>query len=178
MTKILSSKIISTSAKYSIEELELEYKNGQKATYQDILRGDTVSVFPITAEKEIYLIQQYRVMFQDYLIEAIAGFIDPGEDALTAAKREAKEEAGIEAENWKDLGAFYLAGSVVKAKDNLFYATNVTLVAAAPEAGEEIEVVKMPLPEALSKIETGEIKTSATIIGLLKLQQLFQNGQL
>jgi nudix-type nucleoside diphosphatase (YffH/AdpP family) len=64
--------------------------------------GDAVTVLPYDPKRDrVLLVEQFRMGplargdSQPWLLEAIAGRIDPGEDAETAARREAVEEAGL-----------------------------------------------------------------------------------
>ncbi|MEM7252999.1 MAG: NUDIX domain-containing protein, partial [Pseudomonadota bacterium] len=77
-------------------------------------RGPVVAVLPIDwSRRELVLVEQFRpgaffargarptgelpdIAVTPWLIECIAGLVEPGESALEVARREAKEEAGCE----------------------------------------------------------------------------------
>lgn len=57
-----------------------------------------------------------------YTWELPAGYVDKGEPILEVAKRELKEEVGLEAKKWTNLGIFYEANSAVINPAYLFLA--------------------------------------------------------
>jgi ADP-ribose pyrophosphatase len=60
---------------------------------------------------------------------------------------------------------------------HLFAATELTTIAATPEAGEVIEVVEMPLEEALRLAARGAITDSKTLCALFRLDQELRAGR-
>ena len=173
-TDILSSKLVYKAQLFDVEEVKVKYQTGRMATHHVVRRHPTVIVFPVTDKKEIYLIKQYRYMFEQTTIEAVAGFIDPGETPMQAAKRELKEETGITAGSVEEIVKLDMSASVFDAKAHLFLARDLEFGEAQPEDGEDIELIKMPLSEAIKKIVTGEIHISATVAGLLMIERLLK----
>ena len=66
----------------------------------------------------------------------------------------------------------------MKSSINLFIARDLTLGKASPEEDEEIELVKMPLEEAVDCVMQGKIKNSIASLGILILKDLKQRGTL
>ena len=100
-----SWKIKTTSFVYKNHWLEvLEHQvirpDGKDGTYSevDILSGS--SILPVDEEGNVYLVKDYRFAIAKNSLELPRGGIDENEDPLTAAKRELKEELGIEAGEW------------------------------------------------------------------------------
>src|SRR6185437_7183126 len=110
-----------------------------------------------TDKKEMYLISQYRYTLKSNSLEAVAGFIDEGETPLQAAKRELKEETGMTASSWEEIGKLEIAGSVVRGQTYLFLARDLEIGEAEPEEDEDITLLKMPIKEAVTKVFGGEI---------------------
>lgn len=62
--------------------------------------GNIVSVLAITENKEVILVEQFRIPVNKYVLECPAGLIDDGEEPLVAIKRELLEETGYISNNW------------------------------------------------------------------------------
>jgi ADP-ribose pyrophosphatase len=176
--KIFSKKTAYKTKLFEVIETELELPNGKKRTYYTAERDPSVFIFPLTNENELYLVKQYRYMLGEKIIEAPAGFIDKGENTLTAAKRELREEAGLITENIVPLGKIHLAASVFKSEASLFLARDLQVVEQDLDEGEEIEVVKISLDEAVAKIIAGEINESGTILGILLIDKLIRESKI
>jgi ADP-ribose pyrophosphatase len=72
---------------------------------------DYVCVLPIFDDGRCLCFEQCKYAVEGLTLSTVAGLIDPGEDPLTAAQRELREEAGLEAKNWVALGGFRVDGN-------------------------------------------------------------------
>jgi 8-oxo-dGTP pyrophosphatase MutT (NUDIX family) len=170
--KIFSQQSIFKAKLFEVKEIIFKNKSGQEKVHHVAQRDTVVTIFPLTDKYEIYLISQYRYMLGETVLEAISGYVDKKETTIKAAKRELKEEGGIEAVQLEEIARIQMAGSVFKSKAHLFLAKGLEVGSNNPEEDEEISVVKMPLNEAVEKVMTGEINHSATALGILMLDKL------
>ena len=122
---------------------------------------------PAGEDPLVMLIRQYRYAADGYLYEIPAGRLDPGEDPEVCARRELEEETGCTAERVERLTTFYTTPGFVDEKIHLFLAAGLTMGEHSREKDEFLEVVQMPLSDALLRIERGEIRDGKTIVGLL-----------
>jgi len=178
MLKVLKKKPIFKGDLFTIYEDEVELPNGNKRTFHSGIRKPSVTVVPLDEDRNVYLIDQYRYLHKKRLIEAVAGIIDEGEAPLTAAKRELKEELGIVAHNWKDLGSIQAAGSIISWDQTIFLARDLEFFDQELEDVEDIREVKMPLKEAVKGIFEGKIHSSSTINGILMVNELIIKGEI
>ncbi len=174
--KTLSKKIVFQSRHFRVEEIVVT-RDSKQFTKQLIERMPIVLVLPYTADGQIYLESQYRDAFERHCIEVIAGHIDPDEDPLAAAKRELAEETGLTAASWKKVASLELSTNM-RAPIHIFFATDITEGKADLQDDEVIELLKMPLTEALEKITSGEIFATSHITTLLLFDKMKREGKL
>ncbi|OGH18035.1 MAG: hypothetical protein A3F31_03810 [Candidatus Levybacteria bacterium RIFCSPHIGHO2_12_FULL_38_12] len=169
---IQSDKPVLQAKLFTVSEIKLSLPEGTKYSHIVARRYPTVCVFPITNVYEIYLVSQYRYLLEKETLESVAGFIDKGETTIEAAQRELKEETGIEALQFEEIARLDLSGSVFKAIVHLFLAKGLEFGKAQPEEDECIQLVKIPLTEAVKKVISGEISDASTVSGILLLETL------
>ena len=117
---------------------------------------------------DVLLVRQPRFAADAFVLEAIKGGRADDEDALGCAMREAREEAGFAAERWDALGVAYEIPSIVTHPVALFLARELVAAPLPPESNERIEIVRMPLAEALDACADGRIDDAVTALALLR----------
>jgi ADP-ribose pyrophosphatase len=122
---------------------------------------------PRGEDPQVLLIKQYRYASGGYLYEIPAGRLDPGEDPADCARRELQEETGCTAAQVERLTTIFTTPGFCDEQIHLFMAVGLTQGEHAREKDEFLEVETLPLSRALSLIESGEIRDSKTVVGLL-----------
>lgn len=170
--KIVSQKTILKAKLFDVKRIDFETKTGKKKIHHIAERTPIALVFPLTDSYEIYLVSEYRYMLNKTVLQAVAGHVERKETAIAAAKRELKEEAGIQAMQLEEIARIEMSGSVFRSKSYLFLAKGLEMGDNNLDENEEITVVKMPLELAVEKVMLGEINHSASMIGILLLDKL------
>lgn len=144
-----------------IREGDIEYE-------RDIVvhRGSAVIV-PIFEDGTVALVRQYRHAVGGITLELPAGGIEPGETFEQAARRELEEEVGFRAETVRKLSEFYVSPGFLTEKMHLFLAAKLARTAQSLDEDEIVEILRLPLADAVKMISTGEIQDAKTIVGLL-----------
>ncbi|WP_129597072.1 NUDIX domain-containing protein [Anaerophilus nitritogenes] len=127
-------------------------------------------IVPITKDKKIIMVKQFRKPIEDILIEIPAGKLDKGEDPYDCAIRELKEETGYIAQNVEYLFQFYTSAGFSDEVIYLYVAKDLTLGDANPDEGEYIEIEEYSIEDLLEMIYNGKIKDSKTIMGILAVK--------
>lgn len=140
---------------------------GEKGEYATIEMKPGVCVLPIDENGDVYLTKQFRYGFGAESLEVIAGGME-SDDALENAKREAREEIGLEAEEWIEFGTAETDTSIVKSPAHFFIAKQLKFAEPEREAVEVMKIVKMSLNEAAEKVLSSEIRHAASCILILK----------
>ena len=113
------------------------------------------------------LVRQYRKAVEGTLLEVPAGSVDMGEGPEDCARRELLEETGYTAGRVELLASFYTTPGFCTERMHAFLATDLTPGEAQPEFDEDIQVITVPLNEAMGMIQSGEIKDAKSIASLL-----------
>jgi 8-oxo-dGTP pyrophosphatase MutT (NUDIX family) len=134
--------------------------------YEIVRKHDAVGVVPVTPSGDVVLVRQFRPPVRTSLLEIPAGLLDvDGEDALTCAGRELLEETGYRHTEIAFLGGAYPSPGFTAEYIHLFWARTPEAPEGAAEDG--IEVVRMPLDEAIAAARSGRIRNATTALALL-----------
>ncbi len=136
--------------------------------------GDAAAVLPIDrARDRVLLIKQFRWPVFEWgckqlLVEVVAGKLD-GDTPPDCIRKEAMEEAGIAISNPKLVSHCFVSPGAVKERVSLFLAEYDSTAPRAKgggheDEGEDIEVLEMPLDDALKMLERGEIVDMKTVL--------------
>lgn len=121
----------------------------------------------VDEKKRVLLVEQYRLPAGKKLWELPAGKIDPGENALQAAKRELSEETGYKAKSWKKLASYWASPGFLAEKMNIYLATDLQTGVATPMGDERIEARWFSSKEMDTLIREGKMDDGKTLIGYL-----------
>jgi len=142
--------------------------DGKPGIFGTVRMKPGVSVLALDDNGFVYLTDEYHYALGKNSIETISGGIDTGETELQAAKRELKEEAGIEAKHWLSLGMVDPFTTVVLSPAHLFLARGLSFKKAKHEGTERISIVKVPLDEAVRMVMDGEMTHAQSCALILK----------
>jgi len=145
----------------------VELANGRVAAREVVEHSPVVAIVPIDGDGNVVLVRQYRLPAEQALLEIPAGGVDPGESIPGAAQRELSEETGCRAGTLDDIGGFFVSPGYATEFIHLFLARDLSEDGLEGDADEQIEIVRMPLTEAVRLVDMAEIKDGKTIIGLL-----------
>ena len=168
----MSSKIVFRGRVFDVTRDRVREPNGITAVREVIRHSGSVVILAVDAtagEPRVLLERQYRYAAKDFMLELPAGRIDPGESALSAGKRELREETGCVAHRWKKALFFYPSPGFLEETMTVFLAQGLTPGKAQPEADEKIEHDFVPLSTVLKMILSGRIRDGKTIASVLWL---------
>ena len=149
----------------------VELCNGRTSTREVVDHPGGVSIVPVDADGNVYLVRQFRYPVGESLLEIPAGKLESGEEPLTCAVRELSEETGFEAEKYIYLGGIFPSPGYCRETIHIYLATGLHAGRAHPDENEFLDVVKMPFAEALCLAQSNELTDGKTVIGLLRAAQ-------
>lgn len=162
---------------------EFESPTGERFR-RDIVRSPgAVGVVPLVFDAEgqpsVVLVAQYRPPYGEVVIEIPAGMRDiPGEPADETGRRELAEEAGLAATEIAHLVDMYPSPGMTDSVCTIFLATGCTPVEHDRHGPEEqvMDLLHVPLDDALAMIERGEITDAKSVVGLLMTDRRLRLG--
>ena len=172
--RTVSSKIVFRGRVFEVSRDRVREPNGVTAVREVIRHSGSVVILAVDdsqGEPRVLLERQYRYAARDFMFELPAGRIDPDEDALTAGKRELREETGYTARRWKRALFFYPSPGVLEETMTVFLARGLKPGVAQPESDERIEHQLVPLSRVVAQIMSGRIRDGKTIASVLWFAQ-------
>jgi 8-oxo-dGTP pyrophosphatase MutT (NUDIX family) len=136
-----------------------------------VLESDSwVNVIPLTPEREVVLVRQYRHGTRDLTLEIPGGIVEPGDSPQEAARRELREETGYEAGELSGLGFVHPNPAFLDNRCYTFIAHHARQTGPQNQDDkEDIEVLLKPLAEIPRLIREGAITHSLVVAAFYRL---------
>lgn len=168
---------------FRIKKIKLRYKQfaggwGNDHVMEQFDRNPVAAVLPYDPIlDQVVLIEQFRIGClgdqHPWLLELVAGIIEPGETATDMALRETKEEAGLSVSELHKMYEYWTSPGGSNEYLSLFCG-----VVDASQAGglhgtdpnEDIKVHALDAQTAFDMLAQGQIRNAATIVALQWLQ--------
>lgn len=142
--------------------------NGDVADREVVDHVDGVAVLPLDERNNVLTVTQYRYVFGKTLLEIPAGKLDPGEDPVSGALRELKEETGAVPDVFLPLGRILPAPGCYGEVLHLFLAKGLRMEEQALDQDEFLQVERIPFSEMVHRCLNGEIEDAKTVAAVLK----------
>ena len=164
--KIHAERVIDDTPHVRLSVASVELPDGTRFD-QYVLRMPRAAVTAVLddAGERVLLIWRHRFVIDRWVWELPGGYIDPGEDGLTAAAREVEEETGYRPRGIEHVLTVQPMVGTADAAFELYLARGADL-AGVPDPNETEAVRWVPLAEIPELIATGEVIGAATIIGV------------
>lgn len=144
--------------------------NGASMTLEVVRHPGAAAVVPVDEQGQVILVRQFRPVVGDFILELPAGKLDPGEDAAASARRELREEVGIEPGEMAFLATILTAPGYSDERVSLFLAQHLVIGTTQHEPDEVMSTYRIPFSKAIELVHKGEIRDAKTAIGLLLAQ--------
>lgn len=149
---------------------EVSRPDGSPGIYGVVHFGNLAAgVVAFDDEDRIALVGQHRYTLDRESWEIPEGGVPPTETALEGIQRELREETGVEASDWQELGRLDLSNSVTDEEAVLFIARGLRHGEATPEPTESLSVRWVPFDEAVAMTRDGRITDAISVAAILRV---------
>lgn len=165
----MSHPIITPIHKGRILDMRLEkitLPNDATITLEIVRHPGAAAVVAIDASGQVTLIKQFRHAADGYIWEIPAGTLNPGEEPEACARRELREEAGLDADRWTHLGSILTSPGFCDERIHLFLARELREGKQQLDHDEILSLHRMPFTHALQMIRAGEMQDAKSIVAL------------
>ncbi len=160
---------------FDVEEKDvLSPRTGQTLNVQAIRCANWVMVLPLTPENEVVMVRQYRHGTEALCLELPGGIVDAGDPTPeVSARRELLEETGYEAPVFIELGEALPQPAILDNRGFFYLARGARPVREKNlDAGEDLEIVRVPLSLIEALIEKKEIRHGMVLLAFFFFQRL------
>jgi len=158
--------------KYRLKHSLFKGGESEPFTRELLERGHAVAVLLHDPKRdEIVLVEQFRIgaiaSDNPWLVELVAGMIEPGEQAEEVARREAEEECGAILSNLHFIADYYSTVGACSETTTLYYsqidARQVGGIHGLDSENEDIRVVKMSTSKFIDKVRGNEFRSGSIV---------------
>jgi ADP-ribose pyrophosphatase len=162
----MQSKHIYTGIVVNLNIDTVTLPNGITVDLEVVRHPGAAAMVPLKDDGTVILIRQFRHAAGGFIYEIPAGKLHPGEDPTVCAARELQEEIGYRADSLELLSSIFTAPGFTDEVIYIYKATGLTTGRQQLDRDEVLEVIELPLLEAIKMIEIGTIRDAKSIVGL------------
>lgn len=164
--------------KYTVEQLDLEFSNGERRLYYRMkTRGlGSVIIVPMLDDNTVLLAREYAAGLHHYELGLPKGRLEHGESIIEAAQREMKEEIGYGSKRIQELTELSLAPGYMTHITQIVLARDLYEEKLEGDEPEELEVVPWPIDD-LRSLTAREDCTEGRTIAALYIARDYLRGE-
>ncbi len=172
--KTLSSEDIFNGHVIHVTHDKVELENGSVSMREVVGHPGGVCVAALTDENELLFVRQFRYPYKEVLLELPAGKLEKGQSPLENGKRELLEETGAVGKQYMTLGKLYPSPGYCGEIIHLYFCRVDHFEQQNPDEDEFLDVLRIPIKEAVQMVLRGELPDAKTQTAVLKTALLLE----
>lgn len=169
---LLSSDLVHDGRVVHLSVDTVRFPDGTVGKLELVRHRGAAAVLPVLGaagdpDPEVMLLRQYRYAAGGVIYEVPAGIMEPGESWEECARRELEEEAGVRAGRLVRMTTIHTTPGFTNEEIHLYAAFDLAPGEARADSDEFLEVMRMPLSDALDLVQRREISDAKSLVTLL-----------
>ncbi|MET0106659.1 MAG: ADP compounds hydrolase NudE [Sedimenticola sp.] len=171
--KVTARRPINHTGIFNIEEMDLEFSNGETRCYQRIVGAEqgAVLIVPLLDPHTVLLIREYSAGTDRYELVFPKGNIESDEELLVAANREIQEEIGHGANQLEHITSFTLAPGYLRHTTHIVLAQQLFPSSLPGDEPEPLEVVPWKIADMDRLLEQDDFTEARSIAALFYVRE-------
>ena len=162
--KTISSRTAFEGRLLRLEVQEVALDNGVRTRREIVRHPGAVAVVARDGNDRFLFVRQFRKPIEQELLEIVAGCLEPGEEPEACARRELREETGVETRRLQLLGTLYTVPGYSNERMYVFAAdVKDGRAGPAPDQDENVEPVWLPRREVEKRLRDGAFHDAKTV---------------
>ncbi len=167
---VLASERIYEGRLINLRVDQIRTAAGVESVREIVEHPGAIALIALDEAGRVLMVKQYRHAVRAVTLEIPAGILERGEEPAVAAQRELREETGYRAGQLRRLGGIHTTPGFSTEYIHFFLATQLTPDRLAMDEDEVIDLLRLPLAEAIDLIRAAQIDDGKTVSGLLLAQ--------
>jgi len=177
--RTLGSRVVYANSWVRLREDTVIRPDGHEGIYGVLEISPAVGVVAINDSDEVALVTQWRYTLDKMSTEIPTGGSHASDlGMLAAAERELREETGLSASTWREIGSIDSCNGVTDDVGHMFLATGLQAGPDAQDPEEQLVLSWLPFDQAVTAVLTGEITEAMSVAAILKVEVLRRRGEL
>ncbi len=162
---------------FKVEQLDLEFSNGEKRTYERLIsRGlGAVIIVAMPDDEHVLLIREYACGVHRYELGLPKGRLEADETLLEGANRELQEECGFGARRLEELGHLTLAPGYMTHVTHVILARDLYPSRLPGDEPEELEVFTWSMGNLAELVRRPDCTEGRSIAALYMARDLIRD---
>ena len=176
---ILNQNEVHESPWIKVTQFDVLNPSNNPGNYSTIsFKNLAIGIIPLDRNGDTWIVGQYRFPIEEYSWEIPEGGGKKSVSPLESAKRELREEVGIDAKKWTLIQEMKLSNSASDEHAYIYLAQDLSFFEPEPDEDEKLEMKKIHFNELLKMVESGEITDSLTVVAVYKIKLMLVNEKL